>query len=88
MTTDNSKFSRYMWMIPLVMLVIAMLACDEVYVPPPMVDRVEADDTVQGKVYITVVNVGLTYYDSNNLAKGQTVAYSTSVLRHVVVNFV
>ncbi len=76
-TPPKSKSSRYMWMIPIVLLVLAMLACDEVYVPPPMIDRVEVDDSVNGKAYITVVNVGLTYTNSNTPSSGETVAYES-----------
>lgn len=77
MSIANNKFSRYMWLIPLVMLAIAMLACDEVYVPPPMIGQVEVDPAVQGKVYITVVNAGATY-NNGSLDSGHTVAYESS----------
>lgn len=55
------KAPRYMWLIPVAMLILAALACDDYYVPPPMVDRVEADAEVDGRVYARVVNIGLTY---------------------------
>ncbi len=43
-----------MWMIPLITMAIAMLACDDIVMPSVMVDRVEADQflRVDGKVYV------------------------------------
>lgn len=75
--TGKSKSFRYMWLLPVAMLIIAILACDDVYVPPVMVDRVEADKTVDGKIYITVINVGLTY-SNHEAGTGQTIAYESS----------
>jgi len=72
----NPKRHRYMWLIPLVMLALAMLACDDVIQPSVMVDRVEADPTVDGKVYATVINVDDPA--SSNSSDVQTIAYETS----------
>ena len=74
-TKPQSK--RYMWLIPLVMMAIAILACDDVYIPPPMIDRVEADKEAAGTVYVTVKNVGVTY-SNGDLTEGQTIAYESA----------
>ncbi len=58
---DKHSYARYIWLIPLAMIILAALACDDYYVPPPMVDRVEIDAQVQGRVYTRVVNIGRTY---------------------------
>ncbi len=72
----DSKSFPYMWLIPVVMLVMAMLACDDVIQPSVMVDRVEADPTVDGKVYATLINVDNP--DSSDSMDVLTVAYETS----------
>ncbi|MBI1280025.1 MAG: hypothetical protein GC179_17995 [Anaerolineaceae bacterium] len=64
--TNQPKYARYMWLLPLAMLILAALACDDVYVPPPMVDRVEADTS---RVYARVINIGVTYETYNKPGK-------------------
>ena len=76
--SDKSRSWRYGWLIPLVMLAIAMLACDEVYVPPPMVDRVEADAESQGRAYARVINIGLDYNSASTARVGETQGYETN----------
>ncbi len=75
---SKPKSFRYMWLIPVVMLVMAMLACDEVYVPPPIVDRVEADAEAPGRAYARVVNVGVTYQSVSKGDNGEMRGYETS----------
>lgn len=60
----SSTRNRPVWIIPLVMLILAILACDEPYAPPPMIDRVEADADRPGRVYIRVTHIGLDYSNS------------------------
>ncbi|MEZ4668128.1 MAG: hypothetical protein R3E39_09445 [Anaerolineae bacterium] len=77
-TTDTTpqKAPHFIWMLPLVMLFAAALACDDYYVPPPMVGRVEADATTAGRVYAEVVNIGLTY-SANSNQSGERATYES-----------
>lgn len=75
---DKSRSWRYGWLIPLVMLAMAILACDEVYVPPPMVDRVEADVESQGRAYARVINIGLDYNSASTAKVGEIQGYETN----------
>jgi hypothetical protein len=61
--TQSQKPPRYWWLLPLVMLFAAALACDEPYNPPPKVGRVEADIEIPGKVYAQVGTFG---YESDD----------------------
>ncbi len=45
---------RYFWLVPIMMLALAALACDSPSYDPPHVSRVEADPTTPGKAYILV----------------------------------
>jgi hypothetical protein len=74
--SSQSKMARYGWLIPLVMLALASLACNDIAFPPPMVDRVEAQSDTAGRAYARVINVGLTY-DSPDASKALRIVYET-----------
>ncbi len=76
MTTDKPRSPRFVWLIPLVMLALAILACDDVYIPPPSIDRVEAQAGTPGRAYARVIHIGLDYKSSDADA-GDTVVYET-----------
>lgn len=73
--TRPQKAPRYLWLLPLALLFAAALACDDYYVPPPMIGRVEADVNTAGRVYAEVVNIGLSYADSSNDKPGERATY-------------
>lgn len=46
--------ASWRWMLPLVMLILAALACDETYIEPPKVTQVQADPALPGRAYALV----------------------------------